>query len=79
MEERCHKWASFLINHFPKESDFDWTGTLFYEWMIQEHPVRHQLRRSVRITKIPNFFRKYKRGARRELAYPQQLRLPLSS
>ncbi|KAL1881150.1 hypothetical protein VTK73DRAFT_4597 [Phialemonium thermophilum] len=38
VEERFHKWSKFLINHFPKEREFDWSGTLFHEWMIQEHP-----------------------------------------
>lgn len=37
-EERCHKWATFLINHFPKEKDFAWSGTFFYTWIIDKHP-----------------------------------------
>jgi hypothetical protein len=38
-EELCHKWAPFLINHFPKEGGFDWEETDFYKWMIDAHPV----------------------------------------
>jgi hypothetical protein len=38
-EERCHKWAPFLINHFPKEDQFEWQGTFFYTWIIDKHPV----------------------------------------
>lgn len=38
-EARCHKWARFLINHFPKEGGFDWSETLFHQWIIEKHPV----------------------------------------
>jgi hypothetical protein len=38
-EERCHKWAPFMINHFPKETDIEWKGTFFYTWIIDEHPL----------------------------------------
>ncbi|OIW29944.1 hypothetical protein CONLIGDRAFT_714399 [Coniochaeta ligniaria NRRL 30616] len=37
-EERCHKWAPFLINQFPKEGQFEWQGTFFYTWIIDKHP-----------------------------------------
>lgn len=38
-EERCHKWAPFLINHFPKDRTMKWKRTFFYSWIIDKHPV----------------------------------------
>ncbi|KAK4189624.1 hypothetical protein QBC35DRAFT_379721 [Podospora australis] len=42
VEELCHKWAEFLIAHFPKENvddDFQgWEGTLFAKWLKAAHP-----------------------------------------
>ncbi|KAK3378515.1 hypothetical protein B0H63DRAFT_525738 [Podospora didyma] len=38
VEARCHKWAKFLIGHFPKEIDLNWEETLFFKWMHQSHP-----------------------------------------
>lgn len=38
VEARCHKWAQFLIAHFPKEVDVKWESTLFSKWIHQSHP-----------------------------------------
>jgi hypothetical protein len=38
-EERCHKWAYFLISRINNKSDFEWRKTWFFDWMITEHPV----------------------------------------
>ncbi|KAK0727266.1 hypothetical protein B0T26DRAFT_640010 [Lasiosphaeria miniovina] len=38
VEARCHKWAQFLIAHFPKEVDVNWESTLFSKWIHQSHP-----------------------------------------
>lgn len=37
--QRCHDHAQFLIGHFPKETNFRWSGTTFYKWITSEHPV----------------------------------------
>lgn len=39
VEALCHKWANFLIPHFPKEAELDWNTTRFAKWLREEHPV----------------------------------------
>ncbi|KAL2257035.1 hypothetical protein VTK26DRAFT_754 [Humicola hyalothermophila] len=40
VEALCHKWAAFLIGHFPKEDNdgWKWDETLFYKWLRDSHP-----------------------------------------
>ncbi|KAJ4302267.1 hypothetical protein N0V88_002404 [Collariella sp. IMI 366227] len=38
VESLCHKWANFLIPHFPKENELDWNTTRFAKWLRGEHP-----------------------------------------
>ena len=38
----CHKWADFLIAHFPKEdacNGWSWDNTDFAKWLRDSHPV----------------------------------------
>lgn len=34
-----NKWAEFLIAHFDKEFDLDWSVTPFAKWLRSSHPV----------------------------------------
>ncbi|KAL2016698.1 hypothetical protein VTK56DRAFT_3161 [Thermocarpiscus australiensis] len=38
VEALCHKWAEFLLAHFPKEAELDWDQTLFANWLRDSHP-----------------------------------------
>ncbi|WYZ38661.1 hypothetical protein EsH8_III_000575 [Colletotrichum jinshuiense] len=39
---RCDDHAQFLISHFYEDSDaFDWTPTIFFEWIVARHPGIH--------------------------------------
>lgn len=38
VEARCHKWAQFLLAHFPKESEIKWQDTEFAAWLQAAHP-----------------------------------------
>ncbi|KAK3391981.1 hypothetical protein B0T20DRAFT_472731 [Sordaria brevicollis] len=38
VEARCHKWAQFLLAHFPKESEIKWEETEFAAWLQAAHP-----------------------------------------
>ncbi|KAK3308042.1 uncharacterized protein B0T15DRAFT_508558 [Chaetomium strumarium] len=38
VEPLCHKWAEFMIAHFPKEVDLDWELTYFAKWLRDAHP-----------------------------------------
>ncbi|KAK3327214.1 hypothetical protein B0T19DRAFT_156564 [Cercophora scortea] len=37
-ENRCHKWAKFLIFHFPIDKEMKWDGTAFATWIYDSHP-----------------------------------------
>ncbi|KAK3685557.1 hypothetical protein B0T22DRAFT_465976 [Podospora appendiculata] len=37
-EKRCHKWAKFLISHFPIDKEMEWDGTAFATWIYHSHP-----------------------------------------
>lgn len=39
VEALCHKWAEFLLGHFPKEVGFNWDGVLFAKWLRESNPV----------------------------------------
>jgi hypothetical protein len=39
VEALCHKWAEFLLAHFPKEVDLKWDDVLFAKWLRDSHPV----------------------------------------
>lgn len=39
VEALCHKWAGFLIAHFPKEAALAWDETAFAKWLRKSHPV----------------------------------------
>ena len=38
VEARCHKWAKFLLAHFPKELEIKWQDTEFAAWLQAAHP-----------------------------------------
>ncbi|KAK4241434.1 hypothetical protein C8A03DRAFT_12313 [Achaetomium macrosporum] len=38
VEPLCHKWAEFLIAHFPKEAELNWDLTYFAKWLRDAHP-----------------------------------------
>ncbi|KAK3995093.1 hypothetical protein QBC44DRAFT_378911 [Cladorrhinum sp. PSN332] len=38
VEALCHKWAEWLIAHFPKEVELDWSKTAFATWVKESHP-----------------------------------------
>lgn len=50
VEALCHKWAEFLIAHFPKETEqkWKWQNTLFAKWLKDSHPVCARPRRQHR-------------------------------
>ncbi|KAK0636216.1 hypothetical protein B0T17DRAFT_482119 [Bombardia bombarda] len=37
--ERCHKWAKFMISHFPKENSIEWDDTPFAKWIYEKNPA----------------------------------------
>ncbi|KAK4225490.1 hypothetical protein QBC38DRAFT_263439 [Podospora fimiseda] len=38
VEALCHKWAEWLIAHFPKEEELNWKDTAFATWVEDSHP-----------------------------------------
>ncbi|KAK4464811.1 hypothetical protein QBC42DRAFT_36679 [Cladorrhinum samala] len=38
VEDLCHKWAEWMIAHFPREVDLDWSNTQFAKWLQESHP-----------------------------------------
>lgn len=38
VEALCHKWAEWMIAHFPREVDLDWSNTEFAKWLQESHP-----------------------------------------
>ena len=39
VEDRCNRWAGFLLSQFPKEYNFIWDRTAFAKWIYEGHPV----------------------------------------